>query len=521
MIKTSGGFTILLLILIVAIFADQTRFLYTYPVPDTGMWFGDESWTMLTVRALAHSGVARVPEALGSSLSHSNGLINGSIWLSGLIYGAPAVWFSALATPVAVGRTITLVIALLSCVVVFRLLRRIGASSGNSCIALLALIASDAFFFSSHSARLDVITGFAILLYLFLTLRIFNSANTSPSSFFLFGFIIVASLTIYVHVPTLIALPALYSAYKFGALRKWQNTVATASGAVAAVVIIVLAYWLSTGSFDLLGKGYNQYYNVANSLPVLHPFSWQVQKINTIDRAIQVWDVAWPVVLLIVIGVALRLWKRTPFTKLELFILINVFLIVVSWMLFEGPAVFYNIHVLPVLAVAGGILVAPAFGKPLPKTTSWSLGIAFTAFAIVTIITGNDRAEVGKRLVSSNERAIHTLVGPIASFASPPIVLTDEPAENEIAGMRGVRLMTNHLLLFGEENRPLAEILNEKRVDYLLLYSTDRWHSPFRQIADSLYEFEGEQIGTLTDQARTYSEPRWNELDTLRLYKAK
>ena len=78
------------------------------------MWFGDESWTMLTVRALARTGIARVPEALGSSLAHSNGLINGSIWVSGLIYGIPAAIFSAIASPVAIGRTITLFVSLLT-----------------------------------------------------------------------------------------------------------------------------------------------------------------------------------------------------------------------------------------------------------------------------------------------------------------------------------------------------------------------------------------------------------------------
>ena len=54
----------LLLILIAIVLADQARFLFFYPVPDTGMWFGDEKWTMLTVRALARTGIARVPEAL-------------------------------------------------------------------------------------------------------------------------------------------------------------------------------------------------------------------------------------------------------------------------------------------------------------------------------------------------------------------------------------------------------------------------------------------------------------------------
>ena len=106
--------SLVLLLLIGAVLLQQTRFLFVYPVPDTGMWFGDESWTMLTARALAASGVARIPEAVGSSLAHSNGLVNGSIWITGLLYGLPANLFGAIATPVDIGRIVTLLLSILA-----------------------------------------------------------------------------------------------------------------------------------------------------------------------------------------------------------------------------------------------------------------------------------------------------------------------------------------------------------------------------------------------------------------------
>ncbi|HZK77052.1 MAG TPA: hypothetical protein VFD13_09105, partial [Candidatus Kapabacteria bacterium] len=111
-------------------------------------------------------------------------------------------------------------------------------------------------------------------------------------------------------------------------------------------------------------------------------------------------------------------------------------------------------------------------------------------------------------------------IDPISFGAKTPLLLTDEPGINEIAAAPKVRLMTNHLLLFGSENKPLPEILREYHAQYLLLYSTVRWYSPFRSLADSLYTLVGERTGTLTDQARTYDHPAWNEIDTLRLYKA-
>ena len=128
---------------------------------------------------------------------------------------------------------------------------------------------------------------------------------------------------------------------------------------------------------------------------------------------------------------------------------------------------------------------------------------------------------IGERLVNGNKAAIGSLIEPITSLTQPPLILTDEPAEHKIAGEPNARLMTNHLLLFGEENKPLPDILREQPVDYLLLYSGAHWRSPFRPIADSLYTLSGERVGTFTDLGRTYDAPHWNEFDTLRLYKAK
>src|SRR5665213_4264638 len=155
---------IVLALLIAIVLVDQARFHFVYPVPDTGMWFGDETWTMLTVRALARTGIACVPEALGSSLAHSNGLINGSIWISGLIYGVPAAIFSNVASPVAIGRTITFLVSLVSLYIIYRLARRLGAPPASAWIAIFALISSNAFYFSSHSARLDMMTGLCLSL---------------------------------------------------------------------------------------------------------------------------------------------------------------------------------------------------------------------------------------------------------------------------------------------------------------------------------------------------------------------
>ena len=512
-----------LLILIGIVLADQARFLFTYPVPDTGMWFGDESWTMLTVRALARTGIARVPEALGSSLAHSNGLINGSIWLSGLIYGVPATLFADVASPVVIGRIITFILALVSLYFIYRFSGRLGVPSSASLFGLLMLVSSNAFYFSSHSARLDTASGMSVLLYLYLLDSVFEQSEANQLRMrwaFLLPFIATLSLTIYVHVPTLIVLPLLYSCWRLGVFHSVRMTAFSLLGTIVGIVIIVLIYWASTGFLDLLGKGYNQYYNVANSLPVLHLLSWRVQKINTIDRFLQVWEVAWPLVITIVLGIGVRMWKRVPFNPKERFFLVNAILLLIGWGLFGGPAVFYNIHVLPVMGVCCAVLLAPIFQQERVEKAGAIVPLLII-FAVFVIVSQERRGTVGARLVSGNKMAVAALSDPIASGGTSPLIFTDEPAENAIAGHPGVRLMTNHLLLFGDENKPLPDILREQHVDYLLLYSGAHWRSPFRSIADSLYTYIGERAGTFTDLGRTYDDPDWNEFDTLRLYKAK
>ncbi len=512
---------LVLAVLTLAVLIDQARFLFTYPVPDTGMWFGDETWTMLTVRAMITSGVARVPEALGSSLAHSNGLINGSIWISAALYGVPAVLAAQRLSPVEIGRVITFLLSLVSLFTMYRFCRFLKLPGSAVLTALFALVISNAFYFSSHSARLDAATGLAVLLLFFLLCTVFDRWQRMGAigqwAFWLPA-LGVFSIAVYVHVPALMFLPLLYSLWRFRVFQRRRPFVLAAAGMLTGLLSIVVLYWFSTHSLHLLGTGYNQYYNVANSLPVLHLRSWRVQKINTIDRAIQVWQVAWPLVVLLLAGTGVRVLRRVPFSTSERFFLVNAVLLVLGWGLFGGPAVFYNIHVLPVAAVAGAILIEPAFSQPASRATTWGCTVLFIVLTIMAVLRQERFGAVGARLVRENDAAIHALVDPVASIQHPPLVLTDEPAIDAIAGMNGVRLMTNHLLLFGDENKALPEILRGKNVNYLLLYSTSRWTSPFRRLADSLYTMIAFRVGRLTDQARSYDEPHWNEMDTLRLY---
>jgi hypothetical protein len=487
----------------------QSLYLFSYPQIDTGAWFGDESWTMLTLREVARSGTARIPEAIGSSIAANNGFVNGVVWISGVLYGLPAIVFSNVLSPVETGRIITLLVSIALLLVLYRFVRRLGVGRTIARAALLALVASPVFYLSSHSARLDMITALAVVLALGMCLKLKNAGS---ARFFWTGFFVSISLAIYVHVPTLIALPWLASLWRYGAtVRKW---VIARAGAALGAVLLAVAYFVSVGNVALFGYGHNQYHSVVSALPILHPLSWQVQRINTIDRFSQAWSVEWPVLALVIVGIVLAAANRAQPGREIRWTLALACLVIFGWMFFEGPAVFYEIHAAPVFTILAAVLLAPSIRLKLP------IALLSLALAGLAFYTQLGFGAAGETLSRNNEQAIRSLIAPLAS-AKEPIVLADQPAWNIVASSTGVRLMTTHLLLFGGEPRPLAEILRLHNVQYLVLYSTTHFQSPFRSIADSLYEQIGIRTGMLTDESKAYDESLWRVPDTVRLYKAR
>jgi hypothetical protein len=513
----------LLVAAIIAIIAYQSRYLFVYPQIDTGMWFGDESWTMFTLRELARTGIARIPEAIGSSISVNNGLINGVIWVPGLLYGVPAHLFRSL-TAVEVGRVITLVLSIALLHQIYRVLVDVAIARTIALAVILALVASPVFYFSSHSARLDVLTALAVVCFL----RAFVSLSRSTRPrYFLIGLFVGLSLAIYVHVPSLIVLPWLYSvAIANGGMARWYRSIA---GAGVGALVLIAVYYAGVHDIALLGSGQNQYHAVTRSLPVLHPFSWQVQKINTIDRFIQVWQVMWPVIVLLIAG-AFALVLRRDIDPSRRLIVVLCGLVLLSWMLFEGPAVFYEIHAAPVFAILAAIGLGSistyrqgsAFrtDSKVGARTRSAIAVAAVVFAALSMYAQRRAGAAGQVLFNNNRSGIADLLSHI-DRAGLPIILADQPAWNILGSTAGVRLMTSHLLLFGGEQRSVPDILRVHSVQYLALYSTSHFQSPFRNIADSLYDVVDTRIGMLTDEARGYDPTDWTSPDTLRLYRSR
>jgi hypothetical protein len=390
------------------------------------------------------------------------------------------------------------------------LLKRIGASRTASLAALLPLVASPVFYFSSHSARLDVATALASVLLLLAFVRM--TEERSRWRYFLTGVFVALSVAVYVHVPTLIVLVWLYVIWRSRATaREWTISLA---GAALALCVLIAMYSATTGELTLLGSGHNQYYSVASALPILHPFSWQVQKINTIYRFIQVWDTQWPLVILLAIACVTLVMKWSAVAQAERSVLAMSVLLILAWMLFEGPAVFYEIHASPALVLITAIGLSHLEANRVLISTV-AIGVAATS-----MYAQRGYGEAGRILSLNNQGAVRSMLARVRS-EDRPIVLADQPAWNIVASTPGVQLMTSHLLLFGGEPRPVAEILRAHNVQYLVLYSTKQFQSPFRPIADSLYQPVDMRVGDVTDEAKGYDAASWQVPDTVRLYRAK
>ncbi|MEO8872579.1 MAG: hypothetical protein ABI444_07890 [Candidatus Kapaibacterium sp.] len=536
---TSGGTSKLLFISIVVLLIEQTRFLFVYPIPDTAMWFGDESWMMLLGRGLIKTGSARFPEALGSTLFHSTGLIVGSLWGYALLYGAPGYWwghsvmFGHAFTLVEIGRIVTLLVSLVTLYYTYHIARQLDIAKTYAIACVLLITTCDAFLFSTHSARSDGLTGLGVLVLLSMCLRAIEHQVRNkvlrPGWWFSFGLIATGLLSFSQHHMTTAALFCVYAAWKLGALKHWRQFAAMIAGATVIVGALLAIYFSSMGDISMYGSHRSlQYQNIVGSLPVFHPFSVAVQWINTYLRIRQFMMEAWPVGLLLAVGVLYWMLIARPRPRIRIaqpkvaFFLVATFWLVMSCMLFEGPAVFYLIHLLPWLAIAAVLLAERAVRRFINGKARRVVIIVASLFVVCAITNAFYHAEmfgnVGATLTQAHSAAVSELLAKTYTLGKKPLIATAQQGVNYVDRDTNVRLMTYHFLLFGLENVSPIEVIDSEHVDYLLTY-TGRPDDAMQSAADSYGTLVATSIGHYTDLYRDYFAPNWTHLDTLRLYR--
>ena len=506
--------------LVVIVLVLQARLLYIFPQPDSARWWGDETGQMLELRTELQDGYARIPTALGSSVAITNGLVRGNSWLAAALYGAPVLVFSDSSDLVTIGRTITFVLSIGLLFAMYGILRKNQVSRVLSLFALLLLTTMRSFFFASHAARLDVAASIAVLAFVwYLSSRYdaLKQGRWKPSSlwYFCYGATVVLFATLSIHLLTLLGALSLYMFWQFGAFRRPSAIASVAAGAAITAGLFLSIYAMSGAPMSLFGPSYapNQFQSVAAELPILRPFSRSVQVANMLERIHGVWAEAPAFLMLVFIAIALRFTVRSSVQKSNRGTWISGAAIVigVAWLLFQSPALYYYIQVLPLFVVAIVIGLSRRWKSDL-ATLSMVVGISVALFAFGMI--DSMRAEGTARAIErGNHHALPEAIDLVprnADSSAPPLILAQNPAIAMLEHESSVRLMTAHLVSFPVSSEPIAKVLRNLNVQYVLLYAAHDgsiysadYHA-LRPLADSIGAVVLRKPGILFDVHRDY-----------------
>jgi hypothetical protein len=530
---------ILIVAMIAIVLIAQARSLYLFPQPDGARWWGDETGQMLELRTELQDGYARIPTALGSSVAITNGLVRGNSWFAAIIYGVPALIFSNVTDVVTIGRTITFALSIGLLFAMYRIMLASQVPRMLALFAVLLLTTSQSFFFASHAARLDIAAAIAVLIFAwYLSSRdnAIRQARWKPSVlwYFSYGAVVIFFASLSIHLLTLLGALSLYMFWRFGTFRKPPAIIPVAVGAAVMLGLFVQIYTISGAPFSLYGPSSapNQFQSVAAELPILRPFSRSVQVANILERIHGMWTEAPAFLILIIFALIFRfaLRSRTQNSNKQSWITGAAIAIAIAWLLFESPALYYYVQVLPLFIIA--LIIGIARRWSVNRVTVSMLvviSITLSSFGVLDSIYASRSAEM---IENGNLRALAEAMDSIKSgttSSQPPILLAQNPAIALLEHDKNVRLMTAHLVSFPTSNESIANVLQKLHVQYILLYAAHDgsvysadYHT-LRPVADSIGTVMLRTPGILFDvdwdyfSASTLRDER--SRDTLILYK--
>lgn len=497
----------------VAAFAYELRLLYTTPMYDSYLWWGDESWLMLEFRSQIVSGYFHHPFAFGSSLHATSGLLFSNMWLTALVYGLPAAVLRNFDI-VSLGRTITAIVAGILLFATYWSARRAETGRLASALAVLLLVTTRTFYLTSHSARYDALSALAILLF-FIYLLTRGRQRMTPGSAFIVGLGLTGSLLISVHILLTLA----FAAPLVVLLRsedRMRSLGAFCLGAVIPLAIFVIIA-VASGAHSVFGySGTSGFFSQVQNVPALRPFSRSVQLANIEQRFDMALRLAGPLTLLagcaliIAIIPGIRRRHSLPMWWLPISAL-------VSWLLFESSApTSYLIYIIPVVAVWVAVLLSP-----LPRFVLTLIGLALVLLLPSSIMSAES---LGDTLTANNVLAVHEAAQFVKAHPQKGPVLTINLAVHQLL-QEGLPIMTTQFIEFPATTLPVDSVLRKNDVHYLLLYQSPlhpdymREILPLTRVAKERGTLVYSRAGLMTDIARDYFRPSdRTKLDTLQLY---
>ncbi len=507
--------------------------LYYFPAPDSYRWYGDETqtWMLLGWKHLIAHGRMIVPIALESMLLKAPGLLLGSAWCSAILYGIPQLLFPPHFDPVSIGRTVSFLLGL-SCIFLIAFAAyRLKLSASLTSFGIVLLLTTRAFTFATHSARYDIITGFAILTFIaFFALRVGTAFGDRPRRgarfAFWFGFVsILLALTVSPHVAALLILPTIFIAWYFGCFEKWSNVFLLVFGAALGFALLAAAYMAANHELVIFGMaaGDNQAHAYLEHLPILHVFSWSAQSHQLGAKLYYLWHEAPPFVIvlpLILLSEILLLIKKQRHA-VTLFLTICLFLTLIDAALLQSTLPYYLIHFLPLAALTFVAHIQEwtklSFIKPIVAIASFVVALEI---CVIWLPELSNAGHMGKRLGDANTAAVQAAI----EFASrnwiegskKPLILAQGPAVHELLRDPSLNVMSEAFLFFPVRQEPVDSILRDAGVQYIIDY--DKPMTPAYEQAVHTWKPIFMRSGPLLDRTLNYFHDTTSELDTLTLY---
>ena len=523
------------------LFTFQLESLHTVPIPDSVRWGGDETWLMREFGNQASHGVMSYPESFDGTV-RTDGVLAGSMWVEALLYGVSGKVFTPAHSLVDVGRTVTACLSVLLLALVYLVCRKLKVSRLLSSLAVLLVVSSQAYVIATHSARYDILTGFALLSFSW-TLTQLSLERRSGWKLWMAGVIAVACIIFSRHLSTLTVGIIFLWLYRQKIWDDLKRLLTFVTGAVLSAGLLIAAYTAGAHEFSLFGSGggFGSYDFVLRQLPILRPFSRSVQLSNLLERY-QLFSREAPGALLLILSaitliLCYLLWKLTlrflarhvkvSATAAQSFFVAASGLATLSWLLLQGARPYYAMHILPIVIVSTMVVFewlhetfesAPLLRYPVPALA--------LLLALVQLPGSLLPPAVGSAIVRDQRVTMQHLLSETRPGAR---VLCD------VAGLNWALQDTQHHALTLDMFQPPANAaaleakLSRNQIDYVILRSSPVGSSfePGRAFLPQYLALRGNVIdsvlGFFYDDGRSYDGEMdrmiQQGLDTLRLYK--
>lgn len=518
--------TIVLLLLLVM----QARSLFVFPVPDSIRWFGDESWLMTESIATVRTGTVHHPHALSSTLNAPKAFLPvGAAWIRTAIYGVPGYLLYPEVNPIHVGRGVTWLLSLVLVGLTMWLVRRRTGETVYGLLASIILVSTLSFFFSSHSARPDLLKGLIILLIAAWIASETFVQNTSQRKWFSITLVslicaIWLPFHLYFHLIAICGVAfVLYNGYRDRQAWMWIML-----GIIAALGMTAVVQYTFSGELLLSGpEGHRaEFSDVTRDIPILRVLSLSAQLSVLERRSEMLWTEA-PIMFLLIPLSAFVLWKarwriaEQYHSRILAFALASLF----GWYFLQRIHPAYTIQMLP-LFIASAMIVLPTLRLPRVMT---ALGTALVV--VLAFVSGSQSlpaTENGALWTKENESAIRQLRSRIETGpGQKPLVMVEASASMPLLSDTSIQLMTTHFQFFPIYDDTIGQTIDRHGVDYSILFNTAHYGydrntiDPLVRTIQDRGDLIGVEAGDFFDISKDYFEPNQARLraDTLFLYK--